>query len=550
MPTVPVYPDRQVRTAPLQPVLQNTPDVSSGSRAIAQGLGQVAEAADRIDLRDAQAKASEVDQRITAEWLRWDASPEGRAKYRGANADGYAAAAEAWWEKAKESNAQGLNPRAMALASPSLQSKRTSAINNAMQFQAAEKERHADEAYTADVSTTIQFGISTGEVASARLQILDKAATLGARKGWTTAQVQAEQGRQLSGLHLAHITRLASANPTAAQAYYDANKAEINGANQPRVEEVLRAEGDNQFATQFAAGVAARPLGEQLAEAAKIPDPQRREKALTQIRNNNALVRQAQKEVEDKMSDQAWQLFSQGQRIPEVILSGMNGRERAQLTEAVRVRSERMSAGRSVKTDWATYIDAREKLARGERVDLRSLTEKIGPAQMEQLLDIQTRAARPGPGQDSIISDGARIDNALVGLGIDKKKNPEGAGRIAQEIDRRVREASTAKGDRPLSPDEKQAIVDRVVLDRVYVTEWGRDPQKPVSMLTPEEMTKAYVTVNGRNVLVSSVPSSFRERALALRTRRGLPISEQLIVEDYLAKQAETGGRTSSGTIR
>jgi hypothetical protein len=402
MPQVPVSAGPQVRTAPLQPVLQNTPDVSSGGRAIAQGLGAVAEAADRIDLRDAQAKASDVDRRITEEWLRWDASPEGRAKYRGANADGYAAAAEAWWEKARETNAAGLNPRAMAIASPSLQSKRTTAINNAMQFQAAEKERHADEVYNADVVTTIQFGVSTGNVASAAEQIRRNAAVLGARKGWTTEQVQAEQGKHLSTLHLTHITRLASSNPTAAQAYYDANKGEVNAVNQPRVEEVLKAEGDNQFASQFAAGVAARPLGEQLAEAAKIADPQRREKALTQIRNNNALVRQAEREVEENMSDQAWQLFSRGQPIPEAILSGMNGRERAQLTEAQRARVERASRvaeGKPIKTDpvvHARVLDmARDNPDAFKVLRLETLVDKVSGSDLEQIARLQRDMSRP-----------------------------------------------------------------------------------------------------------------------------------------------------------
>lgn len=533
MPQVPVYGDRPVRTEALRPVFQQTPDVSSGARALAQGLGQVAEAADRIDLRDAQAKASDAEARITSDWLKWDA--ENRNKYRGANADGYAPAAEEWWKSAAETAGTQLDPRAKALASRNLVAKQTQALGNVRTFTVAEKERHADETYSADVATTIQFGVTSGDVASTAVQIREKAAVLGARKGWTTEQVQAEAGKNLSAMHLAQISKLAENNAEAAQAYYDANKAEVAFQNQARVEQVLKGELDNQFATQTAAAMADKPLSEQLAEAAKIADPQRREKTLTQVRNNYALVKQAEQEQEARFSDQAWQLFSRGQKIPESILSGMNGRERAQLQESQRTRSERLAAGTPVKTDMNTYIDVREKLARGEKVDLRAYTEKIGKGEMEQLLDIQTSASKGGVKQDSMLTDEARINAAIVGLGIDKKKNPEAAVSLTNEIDRRVRSASAAKGGKDLTADEKQSIVDRVVLDKVYVDEWGTDPQKPLALVTPEEMSKAYVRVNGKNVPVSSVPARDRRQIVQALQATGQQPTEQAIVEMYLA---------------
>lgn len=533
MATVPVYGDRQVRTQALRPVLQETPDVSSGARALAQGLGQVAEAADRVDFRDAQAKAASAESQITSEWLKWDA--ENRNKYRGANADGYAPAAEEWWKSAAETASTQLDPRAKALASRSLVAKQTQALGNVRTFTLAEKERHADETYAADVNTTIQFGVTSGDVASTAVQIRDKAALLGARKGWTTEQVQAEAGKNLSSMHLAQISKLAEVNATAAQAYYDANKAEVAFQNQARVEQVLKGELDNQFATQTAAAMAGEPLSKQLAEAAKIADPQRREKTLTQVRNNYALVKQAEQEQEAKFSDQAWQLFSRGQKISESILSGMNGRERAQLQESQRARSERAAAGTPVKTDMGVYIDVREKLARGEKVDLRAYTEKIGKGEMEQLLDIQTSASKGGVKQDSMLTDEARINAAIVGLGIDKKKNPEAAVSLTNEIDRRVRSASAAKGNKDLTADEKQGIVDRVVMDKVYVDEWGTDPQKPLALVTPEEMSKAYVRVNGKNVPVSSVPARDRRQIVQALQATGQAPTEQAIVEMFLA---------------
>lgn len=532
MPVVPTYEPR-VREQALEGGFQRAPDVGRGLMQAGEAMMRVADVADRIDLRDAQAKAFDAEAKITGEWLNWDA--QARQKYRGQNVDGYAQAAEEWWAKAAETYGKELDPRAKALVNESLARKRLQAINSVGAFVNAEKERFADETYAADVATTIQFGVTSGDVASAAQQIREKAAILGARKGWTTEQVQAEALKNLSAMHLAQITKLAESNAEAAQAYYNANKAEVNFAHQARVEQVLKAEADNQFATQFAASVANKPLDDQLAEAAKITDPARREKTLIQIRNNHALVRQAEQERENAAADQAWQLFAQGKKIPEAVLLQMSGSERVQLQEAQRTRAERLAAGRSVKTDALTYIDLRERIVNGEKVDLRAYTEKISFSDLKGLVDLQTSVKQGGGKQDTMLTDEARIRNALVGLGVDPKKDPETAVKLTNEIDRRVRAASAAKGGKDLTADEKQAIVDRVVLDKVYVDEWGRDPEKPVVLLTPEEMDKAYVRVNGKNVPVSSVPAIDRRQIIAALKATGQPVTEQAIVEMYLA---------------
>jgi hypothetical protein len=537
MPQVPVYQERQVRTAPLQPVLQQTPDVSSGARALAQGLGQVAEVADRMDLRDAQAKASTAESTITSEWLKWDSA--NRSKYRGANADGYAPAAEAWWKSAAENAGKDLDPRSKLLASQNLRAKQTAAMGNVLTFTGAEKERHADETYAADVNTTIQFGVTSGDVASTATQIREKAAVLGARKGWTTEQVQAEAGKNLSSMHLAQITKLAGMPNGAAlaDAYYKANKAEVAFQNQARVEQVIEAELDNQFAKMEAVRVRALPLEQQKAELAKITDPKRLEKTQIELNNLSAIDRRVREETQNAARDQVYQRFEQNQPIPESLLSAMGGPERSQFENLRRARSERLAQGTPVKTNMLTYIDVREKLARGETVDLRAYTEKIGKAEMEQLLDIQGAVRTGGVKQDSMLTDEGRINAAIVGLGIDKKKNPEIAANLTNEIDRRVRAASAAKGGKDLTADEKQGIVDRVVLDKVYVDEWGTDPQKPLALLTPEEVSKAYVRVGGRNVPVSAVPMTDRRQIVKALQATGQAATEQAIVEMYLAGQ-------------
>ncbi len=540
MPQVPTYSaDRLVRTEALRPVLQQTPDVSSGALAVARGLGQVAEAADRLDLRDAEAKANEVDATITTEWLKWDAA--NRNKYRGENVDGYQTAAQEWWKTAAETYGKDMSPRARALASGTLVRKQGTAMANVLQFVGAEKERHADESAQASINSTIQFGVTTGNVAGAAVQVREQVAKIGARKGWTTEQVQAEQVKNLSMLHLAEITKLASENATKAQDYYQANKAEVAAATQPRIEEVIKGEGDNQFAKTEAVRIRALDPESQKAELAKITDPKRLEKTQIELNNLSAIDRRMREEAQGAARDQVYQLFEQRKPIPEALLSAMGGPERSQFENLRLARSEREAAGKPVKTDMATYIDVREKLARGERVDLKTLTEKIAPAQMEQLLDIQTTVRKGGLEQDSMLTDEQRIKNSKPAY-LDPKTNPNEYASYVNEVDARVRAASRAKGGKPLTPDEKQKIIDDVVKDEVYVKRFfGSNTKKAVSMLTPDEAEDAYVPIttmkNGKDVTryvaVSSVPKNERDEIIAERTRLGLPVTMVDIVKAY-----------------
>ena len=61
-------------------------------------------------------------------------------------------------------------------------------------FAGAERERHADEVAMADIATTIQFGVSSGTVDATRGQLKEKVAAFGARKNWSTEQVERAQG--------------------------------------------------------------------------------------------------------------------------------------------------------------------------------------------------------------------------------------------------------------------------------------------------------------------------------------------------------------------
>lgn len=487
MPQVPVYGGPQVAADPLRPVQARALDVSSGTRAIGQGLANLGEGVDRYQEREAQAQAFNAEDALTKQWLEWDS--QARKHYVGEKANEYEAAAAEWWAKAPETVGTNLNPRARELVGRSLAQKRNSAMASVMTAAGAEKERHADQVTLADIDSTMQFGVTTGNIDAARLQVQEKVAALGARKGWTTELVQKAQGEYISQLHMAQIDKL---DAQAGLEYFTAHADEIEYDKQ----------GD---------------LRKALERQVEIEQKQR-----------EADVEKAKRDAEEAASNDAWAMVAQGAtKIPPSLMASLPGREQVQIVNALETRAQ----GREVKTDIATYLELNDAIGRGEPVDLRKYSNAISTSDLKGLAEKQGKSQ-----QDGFLTDEQRQNKALLDLGIDKKTQGEEAYAVLGLIDQRTREASAAKGNKPLTPDEKQAVIDGVVLDKVYVDEWGTDPQKLAPLLTPEETADAYVMVGDKQVPIAAVPADKRMAIISARRARGLPVTEQAIVETYLRK--------------
>ena len=492
MPKVPVYGGPQIERQVPNPTRMQTPDVSSGLQAVARGLGEVSEGFDKIALRDDQTKAFETEAQITQEWLKWDS--QARQQFRGANVDGYEAAAQQWWKDSAETYGKDLNPRAKALASRGLMGKQNQALGNVLQFTSTEKERHADEAANANIASTIQFGVTSGEVASAADQVRELVAAQGARKRWTTEQVQDATQRNLSNLHVAHLAKLAESNAEAAQTYFTQNRGEISFAQQSKIEEAIKGEADNQFSRKFAADVAAKPLSEQLAEAGKITDPQRRDKTLREVKLNHALVKEAQAQVESQASANAWRRVAKGQRVPEMVLGQLGKEDRVQLQDYLKTRAERVASGAQVKTnpsDLARVYDLmRDDPAEFKKLRMVSLTNHIAPNDIEQIARIQRDMLKPDREKD--VATSSQLLGTYTG-GWNPEKKAAFSSSFYDELDRFEKE----KG-RPANYKEKREIGDRLMLDgEVLSGKWyANDPNKKLYETTPDERQRFAPTIS------------------------------------------------------
>jgi hypothetical protein len=529
MATIPTYDGPQVERQAFRPVYQQDVDVSSGARAVAQGLGQVAQVAQQIGERRAETEANRVDEEVTAGWMAWNA--ENRPKFQGEKAADYAGAAEQWWAKAAEQYSGKVSPMASARIGQELGRKRTRALAGAVEYSQAELERHADSQAEATAQRAIEFGVDTGDYAGAAERIRSINAQKAARKGMSPEMLEQENQRLVGAMHLSAIEKLADTDAAAATAYFndDRVKREMPASAQNRVEKVLKTEGDNQFATAFAAKLADKPLAEQLAQAGTIDDPERREKALTQVRNNYALVKQARNEQEEAAADRAWQAVAQGKRPAASDLASMGGRQVVQLQDHLQMKARQAVAdaeGRAkpVKTnpaDMAKLLDeARDNPEAFAKRRLEPLAGVLAQGDMEQIASMQRSLRKPETAKE------VATTQQLLG-GYTSGMKPEKRGTLEIAAYAALDKAQAARG-RELSYQEKTQVIDGLLLEGTVEKNWAPDATRKVYEVKPEERAK---------FTPKAVPPADRQLIIEAARAQGKPVpTEQEIMARFLKR--------------
>jgi len=157
-------------------------------------------------------------------------------------------------------------------------------------------------------------------------------------------------------------------------------------------------------------------------------------------------------------------------------------------------RARRVEAeGRTVKTDWTLYLDLRQQAIdapqKFAQLDLREYVDRIGPAQLEQLVDMKgsliERMERPGKTPRDVVTLTQQMNATMAAL---KIKRADDKGRFISFVQAEVDDAAQAKG-KPLTFDERQLIIDKAVLQ-------GPDPdawlwgEKRLYELTPEQRAR------------------------------------------------------------
>lgn len=143
-----------------------------------------------------------------------------------------------------------------------------------------------------------------------------------------------------------------------------------------------------------------------------------------------------------------------------------------------------------------------------------------------------------------IISTSERVKQAAIKEGIIPavgKQNEDQVKDFAKfqaDIDTRVREFERSElgGKRKATNEELQKIVDGVLINRVFIDQWGSDPERPVAFVETDDMANAYVRVPGENgklerINVTDVPLNQRTAITEKLRARRLPVTEYEIAK-------------------
>jgi hypothetical protein len=137
--------------------------------------------------------------------------------------------------------------------------------------------------------------------------------------------------------------------------------------------------------------------------------------------------------------------------------------------------------------------------------------------------------------------DADQLESTLLRNGFNKIANPPRGDDAAAAQSLYMRDnvktlinAEQERVGRQLSRDEKQRIIDRTVLDKVFVSRWGRDPEVPFASMAPGELEQAYVTVDKQDVMLRDIPPARMTQIRTALERSGLPTDIRNIAEAWL----------------
>ena len=91
-----------------------------------------------------------------------------------------------------------------------------------------------------------------------------------------------------------------------------------------------------------------------------------------------------------------------------------------------------------------------------------------------------------------------------------------------------------ASNGKKASPEILRTLLDQEKLNIVRYDEFGRDEDRPLVTLTPEQQAKAYVVVGNEEIKLSSIPLRIRAQIVEALQAKGRAVTEEAIVRLWI----------------
>lgn len=370
------------------------------------------------------------------------------------------------------------------------------------------------------------------------------------RLGWTAPITQAALAEYESKLHGGVLDRmLAGEQYGAARAYFEANKDGLDPKEQARVEKAVR-EGSTRGAAQAAtARIMAEYGGDMkaaLAAARKIGDPEVQDSVVSRVMDLFQERKMLEDETDRQNLDAAQEIITREKstdKIPPAMWASFDVATQAKLKEAAAYARSGTPAQDDAK--WYDFARRWESMTPADQAKVNLYTE-IRPyvddtrfdgfvkEQRAAMEHVRTggKAAEYVAGQDfkgRLLTGLQKGGIVPAGKGFGELKDAEGerAVRVLDEATRRLDTFQATKGGKA-TPAEQQSIVDEILIQKVFVDEWGSDPERLGVELSDDDRADAYVPL-------AKIPAAELASMRNLAQSKGRPVTDDKLRRAYAA---------------
>lgn len=236
---VPTVTGPSVAEAPLQGGFQR----SSVSPAMLQNhqLGDVGKVLTEVGAQLQEREDADVLMRaeteVTGKYLEWEAQAKQR---KGQNAWGVTKEAAEWWDKESGKVSETLgNPRQRAVFEREVLKRKTLSVGAFSGFEQGQRRESLVESAQASITGSINLAAANPNdgalLLSTKNDILKRGQMLAKVNGWAPEIAEAKQAEYLTNFHKQVLQGLVRDNPSQAEAYFAANKGEIEGTQHAEV---------------------------------------------------------------------------------------------------------------------------------------------------------------------------------------------------------------------------------------------------------------------------------------------------------------------------
>lgn len=574
MPRVPTYDTPQVAIRPVQTPYQDVRTSADDfgamtGRALEAAGGQAMQVANVVDRRAEQmkkendaAKALEVYSQASERIRGALHDPEkGIYTRRGKNALGaYDEVGKVYGDVEKEFTAQLGNDDQRRAFTAMWTRRRDNDLEGVSRHVASEREKWRIETAGAVVKGAVDDAVNNfGNPQAIGLSIVSARAAIRANLKGQSAEVIEEMERNaVSQIHKGVVERMAIDNPTAAKAYYEKNKAGVDGADHIHLEKLLKDGVTRQVAQQttdaIMRGRDPLDLSGALAEARKITDPNVRDDVERRVHQRFNEAKAARDEVERGNRQEAWKYAAQPgvksvDQIPLNVWSGLDGYSQS----VIQKHLENKAKGVEPPANPSLYskLSGLAGDSPGKFVDY-DLTQHIGQlpsSDYEKFVDLQrnmklgdAKAVERGENYKRAMSL-AEIPLRAAGMDptiTDKDGKPK-AKKILEFQDALFRELDALHKDKGkrLTDEEIRGTVDRLLIKgRIRGTQ-------VVPLIGSDDAKFAFQREDGAEFYVpySAIPKKERDVMVDRLKSRGLPHDERAVEDAYTAFKLSRGGR-------